>query len=178
MKSKYGFIFAVVVAFHALAVLLSAQSILQTEYARIALKATAPSYKLGEPVIVEIILSNPTDHDLRYAYIRSSDQGDGYKFSVTSVSTSERLEKTDIGKQAYYEIFGGPPPPRLSPPPAVHQFFGLGGVSKTLKPHQTETFTTDLARTFNFAEPGTYRVEVETMPSDSPVSPITIVVTR
>jgi len=176
MKKQFARALAVVLALSPTPTYLIAQSLAEPDYAHIKLEATSTVYKLGKPIIVNIVLSNPTDHNLRFVYMHS-DQGDAYKFVVTPVSTSGQLEepkpleRTDIGKEEYYYVFGGPAPPNISG-------IFMVGMTGPLQPNHTKVFPTDLARTFKFTEPGTYKVEIADMPASSAVDPITIVVVR
>jgi hypothetical protein len=117
-----------------------------------------------------MVLSNPTDHDISYGFIKAKDQGYAYYFSVVRVDTGKEPERTDAGDELHYEKYLGARPMRPDP------FLIAGAFWLPLPPHQSKTITTDLTNTFKFTEPGEYRVEILRRPSEPEVAPITIVV--
>ncbi len=155
-----------------LSVLLTAQSAARRPDADLEITLTPVSavYKLGKPIELNMVLFNPTDHEIGYGFIKADDQGYIYYVSVTRIDTGKEPERTNAGNELYYEKFRGAPPAHGDP------FLIGGALWLPLASHQSKTIKTDLTHTFKFTEPGDYRVEILRRPSEPEVEPITIVV--
>jgi len=142
------------------------------ECIHLTLEPNDSGYLLGKPIMVNMVFTNLSDHDLPLDLIHAGDQGYGYHFEVTNLGKSKRLERTEVGKEIAFEIMrGGNPRPDQPMPDLI-----MGGGQVPLPPHQSKSFPTFLSRIFEFREPGNYRVEVLGVESRLYVAPITIVV--
>ncbi len=143
------------------------------ECIHLTLEPKDSGYLLGKPIMMNMLFTNLSDHEIPLSLIHAADQGYGYHFEVIQLATGKRLERTDEGKELAFETMGAADP---QPNKGAPQLLVMGGVTIPLEPRETRRYWTILSRIFVFKEPGTYRVEVLGQESSLYVAPITITV--
>lgn len=114
---------------------LAAQELVKQPFS-ISISALSPSYKAGDSVDLKIVMTNTSDHEINASAVYEGSINSSYEYYVRDIAGNVPQKKEHKG------------PWRLST------------ITRTLKPGESVTDNTNVARSLDLSQPGEYAIQV------------------